>query len=454
MSDGQKEQLKLHHLQPAPGSKRSGCGSDAARVVGAARPPVGAPRASRPATRCARLRGRPDSALPATPQAEGVHAPNKEEYAIVNLGRSPTPSAPGRRWPRRAAGAGDSSGTGAGSRCSPRATSGRPSPCGPTRSARPLRPRSSRPAGSVELVEGEWPPPHSALQPAASRYDVTSRTRRSPPHECPVDLSPHVRGSRIFARRSSSRWRCSWSTGSAPTCRFPAPTSRRSAVRRSEQQGGHLRAAQPVLGRCPRAVLGVRARDPALHHRLDHHAAADGGHPQAAGAAGGGPVRSEGHHPVDPLPHGGPGPDPVDRLHLPVPRGRQLTGGIDFIPKYAWWNVGLIVLTMTAGTAFVMWLGELITQRGVGNGMSLLIFVSILSQFPFGVRPDLGPDRRQPELGRLHRDHAGVPAHDRGDHLRGPGPAPDPDPVRQAGPRPPHDGRQAPTSRSRSTPPA
>ena len=41
-----------------------------------------------------------------------------------------------------------------------------------------------------------------------------------------------------------------------------------------------------------------------------------------------------------------------------------------------------MVLTMTAGTAF-MWLAELITQRGIGNGMSLLIFVSIVSQFPF-----------------------------------------------------------------------
>jgi preprotein translocase subunit SecY len=38
---------------------------------------------------------------------------------------------------------------------------------------------------------------------------------------------------------------------------------------------------------------------------------------------------------------------------------------------------------MTAGTAFVMWIGELITQRGIGNGMSLLIFCSIISQFPF-----------------------------------------------------------------------
>jgi preprotein translocase subunit SecY len=45
-------------------------------------------------------------------------------------------------------------------------------------------------------------------------------------------------------------------------------------------------------------------------------------------------------------------------------------------------TVALIVVTLTAGTALIMWLGELITQRGVGNGMSLLIFVSIISQFP------------------------------------------------------------------------
>jgi preprotein translocase subunit SecY len=59
------------------------------------------------------------------------------------------------------------------------------------------------------------------------------------------------------------------------------------------------------------------------------------------------------------------------------------TGGIDLVPQYSPGRVALIVLTMTAGTAFVMWIGELITQRGVGNGMSLLIFVSIISQFPF-----------------------------------------------------------------------
>ena len=61
----------------------------------------------------------------------------------------------------------------------------------------------------------------------------------------------------------------------------------------------------------------------------------------------------------------------------------RFTNGIDLIPTYTTGRVVLVVLTMTAGTAMVMWLGELITQRGVGNGMSLIIFVSILSQFPF-----------------------------------------------------------------------
>ncbi len=45
-------------------------------------------------------------------------------------------------------------------------------------------------------------------------------------------------------------------------------------------------------------------------------------------------------------------------------------------------HVALIVLTLTAGTALIMWMGELITQRGIGNGMSILIFTSIISRLP------------------------------------------------------------------------
>src|SRR5213079_688730 len=45
----------------------------------------------------------------------------------------------------------------------------------------------------------------------------------------------------------------------------------------------------------------------------------------------------------------------------------------------------LIVVTLTAGTTALMWMGELITKRGIGNGISLLIFASILATAPAGV---------------------------------------------------------------------
>ena len=46
----------------------------------------------------------------------------------------------------------------------------------------------------------------------------------------------------------------------------------------------------------------------------------------------------------------------------------------------------LIVLTLTVGAVMVMWLGELITQRGIGNGISLMIFASIVSRLPSGLQ--------------------------------------------------------------------
>ncbi len=68
-------------------------------------------------------------------------------------------------------------------------------------------------------------------------------------------------------------------------------------------------------------------------------------------------------------------------------RNGSLTGGINPISNDNAGTILLIVVTMTAGTALVMWLAELITQRGVGNGMSLLIFINIVSALPgqFGI---------------------------------------------------------------------
>ncbi|WP_426593021.1 preprotein translocase subunit SecY [Cellulomonas sp. McL0617] len=55
---------------------------------------------------------------------------------------------------------------------------------------------------------------------------------------------------------------------------------------------------------------------------------------------------------------------------------------VDVIPNDSWYILLIMVITMTAGTGLIMWLGELITERGVGNGMSLLIFTSIAASFP------------------------------------------------------------------------
>ncbi len=49
-------------------------------------------------------------------------------------------------------------------------------------------------------------------------------------------------------------------------------------------------------------------------------------------------------------------------------------------------KVFMIVVSLTAGTILLMWLGELITQRGIGNGISLMIFASIASRIPNGVQ--------------------------------------------------------------------
>jgi len=59
---------------------------------------------------------------------------------------------------------------------------------------------------------------------------------------------------------------------------------------------------------------------------------------------------------------------------------------INLIPKFSLWLGLFMVLVMTAGTAFVMWLAELITQRGIGQGMSLLIFANVVSSLPSGGR--------------------------------------------------------------------
>ena len=94
----------------------------------------------------------------------------------------------------------------------------------------------------------------------------------------------------------------------------------------------------------------------------------------------------------------------------------------------------LIVITLTAGTTLLMWMGELITKRGIGNGISLLIFASILTSAPAGINAWIngGP------IEKLFFPLVAIGDRRRG-RLRPGGAAADPDPVREADGRPPPD---------------
>ncbi|MBA2342150.1 MAG: preprotein translocase subunit SecY [Thermoleophilaceae bacterium] len=60
--------------------------------------------------------------------------------------------------------------------------------------------------------------------------------------------------------------------------------------------------------------------------------------------------------------------------------------GTKIVDQFDFTTVFVIVMTLTAGSILVMWLGELITQRGIGNGISLMIFASIVAGLPNGVQ--------------------------------------------------------------------
>jgi preprotein translocase subunit SecY len=77
----------------------------------------------------------------------------------------------------------------------------------------------------------------------------------------------------------------------------------------------------------------------------------------------------------------------VQSLGIAVYLERQtgVVGGLPLVYDPGWTFRIMTVLTLTTGTAFIMWLGEQITERGIGNGMSLIIFAGIIAGFPRAV---------------------------------------------------------------------
>jgi len=67
-------------------------------------------------------------------------------------------------------------------------------------------------------------------------------------------------------------------------------------------------------------------------------------------------------------------------------RSFQQSAGVPLITNFTLAKVFLIVISLTAGTILLMWMGELVTQHGIGNGISLLIFASIVARIPHGLQ--------------------------------------------------------------------
>jgi len=70
----------------------------------------------------------------------------------------------------------------------------------------------------------------------------------------------------------------------------------------------------------------------------------------------------------------------IQAIGLSIGFNRAL--GDTFIVGGGFWDYALIAITLTAGTAFLMWLGEQITDKGIGNGISILIFAGIIASIP------------------------------------------------------------------------
>ncbi len=104
-------------------------------------------------------------------------------------------------------------------------------------------------------------------------------------------------------------------------------------------------------------------------------------------------------HPVHPLWHSGVVDySRHDDQHRP---GRDAgPGGHSLVLTPGWGFRLMTVITLTSGTAFIMWLGEQITERGIGNGISLIIFAGIVARLPSAVTTTL-QFMREGELGPL-----------------------------------------------------
>ncbi len=143
----------------------------------------------------------------------------------------------------------------------------------------------------------------------------------------------------------------------------------------------------------------------------------------------GGPQEDQ---PVHPLPHRAAGHRARPMAWRSGSRSMSGPGGSAVIDP-GWFFRVSTVITIVGGTMFLMWLGEQITARGIGNGISLIIFTGIIATLPGALASTLELGRTGAHLAAVHRPDPGAgPRRDHLHRLHGAGAAADHRPVPQA----------------------
>ncbi len=68
--------------------------------------------------------------------------------------------------------------------------------------------------------------------------------------------------------------------------------------------------------------------------------------------------------------------------------GMQTEGGLPIVPNPGVGFIFIVMMSIVTGTIFLMWLGEQMTEYGIGNGISMIIFIGIVARMPFGIRSE------------------------------------------------------------------
>ncbi len=82
----------------------------------------------------------------------------------------------------------------------------------------------------------------------------------------------------------------------------------------------------------------------------------------------------------------------IESVAMAIGFGRQ-----GLLKEYNFVNAAIVVLTLTAGSAFLMWIGERITEKGVGNGISIVLVINIISRIPSDMTTLLQSVRKRKE---------------------------------------------------------